>query len=126
MIFHMFLEIYVGFPTDFARQWRAAFSMFIIPMSLTTSHTPTFKLTTRKSTFKLKIRMLVVFMILRRFQKTMTPVMSVTQFNSETIINSMEQVSSLIKSILIFDIIRKRGMVTIRTRKSYFTIFADD
>ena len=95
VIFHMFFEINISFSTYFTRQWCTSFSMFIIPMCLTTSHTPTFKLTTWKTTFKLKIRMLVIFMILSRFQKTMTPVMSVTQFNSETITNSMEQVSSL-------------------------------
>ena len=96
VIFHMFFEINISFSTYFTRQWCTSFSMFVIPMCLTTSHTPTFKLTTRKSTFKLKIRMLVVFMILRRFQKRMTlGTMSVTQFNGETITNSMEQVSSL-------------------------------
>ena len=62
MIFHVFLEINVGFAADFTRQWRAAFSMFIIPMSLTTSHAPTFELTTWETTFELKIGMFVVFM----------------------------------------------------------------
>ena len=51
-------------------------------MSLTTSHAPTFKLTTWKATFELKIGMFVVFMVLFRF-RNLDEVMLVTRIKSK-------------------------------------------